>query len=119
MALTAPKNLERTRGGRRDCLPFDPAFLWPRGYRVYAGSPWGRALRRNHGQDSHKCKSPDGREMFPDIMEPGDTFDEIVLLDGLCPRDLQNHHHGSTLPFDIAIFRRMITKIRSFTHSVG
>jgi CRP/FNR family cyclic AMP-dependent transcriptional regulator len=48
------------------------------------------------------ASSPDGREMFLNIMEPGDTFGEIALLDG-------RHRTGSasaTVPSELIIITR-------------
>lgn len=90
MALTARTILERTRLFRG--LP--PATIdqisalstrrsYGTGAIVFSQSDPGDAL---YGVVTGKIRisasSPDGREIFLNIMEPGDTFGEIALLDG-------------------------------------
>jgi CRP/FNR family cyclic AMP-dependent transcriptional regulator len=56
---------------------------YPRGAIIFSQADPGDAL---YGVVSGKvlisASAPDGREMFLNIMEPGDTFGEIALLDG-------------------------------------
>ncbi len=90
MALTAETILERTRLFRG--LP--PATIkqisalsirrpYSNGAIVFSQAGPGDAL---YGVITGKIRisasSPDGREIFLNIMEPGDTFGEIALLDG-------------------------------------
>ena len=56
---------------------------------------WPRAVRIS-------ASSPDGREMFLNIMEPGDTFGEIALLDGR-PRTATA---SATAPSELIIIMR-------------
>jgi CRP-like cAMP-binding protein len=56
---------------------------YPRGAIIFSQADPGDAL---YGVVSGKvlisASAPDGREMFLNIMEPGDTFGEIAMLDG-------------------------------------
>ena len=90
MALTARTILERTRlfrGLPRATIDQISALTTRRFYGhgtiVFSQADPGDAL---YGVITGKilisASSPDGREMFLNIMEPGDTFGEIALLDG-------------------------------------
>jgi len=90
VALTAQTILERTRlfrGLPAATIQRISALSFRRSYGhgaiVFAQSDPGDAL---YGVITGKIRisasSPDGREMFLNIMEPGDTFGEIALLDG-------------------------------------
>ena len=90
MALTARTILERTRLFRG--LP--PATIdrisalstrrsYGTGTIVFSQADPGDALYGVvKGKIRISASSPDGREIFLNIMEPGDTFGEIALLDG-------------------------------------
>jgi CRP/FNR family cyclic AMP-dependent transcriptional regulator len=90
VALTARTILERTRLFRG--LP--PATIdrisalstrrsYGTGAIVFSQADPGDALYGVvRGKIRISASSPDGREMFLNIMEPGDTFGEIALLDG-------------------------------------
>jgi CRP/FNR family transcriptional regulator, cyclic AMP receptor protein len=90
VALTAQTIFERTRLFRGlpaatiqqiSALSFRRSYS--RGAIVFTQSDPGDAL---YGVVTGKIRisasSQDGREMFLNIMEPGDTFGEIALLDG-------------------------------------
>jgi CRP/FNR family cyclic AMP-dependent transcriptional regulator len=90
VALTARTILERTRlfrGLPRATIDQISALSTRRFYGdgaiVFSQSDPGDAL---YGVITGKIRisasSPDGREIFLNIMEPGDTFGEIALLDG-------------------------------------
>jgi CRP/FNR family transcriptional regulator, cyclic AMP receptor protein len=90
VALTARTILERTRlfrGLPRATIDQISALSTRRSYGhgaiVFSQADPGDAL---YGVVTGKIRisasSPDGREMFLNIMEPGDTFGEIALLDG-------------------------------------
>lgn len=96
MALTAQTILERTRlfrGLPSSTIKQISALSIRRFYRsgaiVFSQMDAGDAL---YGVVTGKVRisasSPNGREMFLNIMEPGDTFGEIALLDG--------HHRTAT-----------------------
>ena len=90
MALSAQTILERTRLFRD--LPVATiqqisALSFRRSYNhgaiVFSQTTPGDALYGvATGRIRISASSPDGREMFLNIMEPGDTFGEIALLDG-------------------------------------
>jgi CRP-like cAMP-binding protein len=48
------------------------------------------------------ASSPSGRELFLNIMEPGDTFGEIALLDGRC----RTATASATAPSELIIIKR-------------
>lgn len=90
VALTAQTILERTRlfrGLSSATIKQVSALSTRRSYRngaiVFSQADPGDAL---YGVVTGKIRisasSPSGREMFLNIMEPGDTFGEIALLDG-------------------------------------
>jgi CRP/FNR family transcriptional regulator, cyclic AMP receptor protein len=90
VALTAQTILERTglfRGLPSATIQRISALSFRRSYHhgaiVFSQADPGDAL---YGVITGKIRisasSPDGREMFLNIMEPGDTFGEIALLDG-------------------------------------
>jgi CRP/FNR family cyclic AMP-dependent transcriptional regulator len=90
VALTAQIILERTRlfrGLPAATIQQISALSFRRSYNhgaiVFSQADPGDAL---YGVVTGKIRisagSPDGREMFLNIMEPGDTFGEIALLDG-------------------------------------
>jgi CRP/FNR family cyclic AMP-dependent transcriptional regulator len=90
VALTARTILERTRPFRglpQATIDQISALSTRRSYGtgaiVFSLADPGDAL---YGVVTGKIRisasSPDGREMFLNIMEPGDTFGEIALLDG-------------------------------------
>ena len=90
VTLTAHTILERTRlfrGLPPATIQQISALSMRRSYRhgaiVFSQSDPGDAL---YGVVTGKIRisasSPDGREVFLNIMEPGDTFGEIALLDG-------------------------------------
>jgi CRP-like cAMP-binding protein len=90
MALTAQAILERTqlfRGLPPATIQQISALSTRRAYRrgaiVFSQIESGDALYGvAKGKIRISASSPDGREMFLNIMEPGDTFGEIALLDG-------------------------------------
>jgi CRP/FNR family transcriptional regulator, cyclic AMP receptor protein len=90
VALTAQTILERTRLFRglpavtiRQLSALSIRRSYGSGAIVFSQADPGDAL---YGVVTGKIRisasSPDGREMFLNIMEPGDTFGEIALLDG-------------------------------------
>lgn len=90
MALTAETILERTRlfrGLPASTIKQISALSIRRFYRsgaiVFSQTDPGDALYGVvTGRVRISASSPNGREMFLNIMEPGDTFGEIALLDG-------------------------------------
>jgi CRP/FNR family cyclic AMP-dependent transcriptional regulator len=90
VALTAQTILERTRLFRglpaatiQQISGLSLRRFYGHGAIVFSQADPGDAL---YGVVTGKIRisasSPDGREMFLNIMEPGDTFGEIALLDG-------------------------------------
>jgi len=90
VALTAQTILERTRLFRdlpAATIQQISALSFRRSYNhgaiVFSQADPGDALYGvATGRIRISASSPDGREMFLNIMEPGDTFGEIALLDG-------------------------------------
>jgi CRP/FNR family transcriptional regulator, cyclic AMP receptor protein len=90
VALTAETILERTRlfrGLPSATIQQISSLSIRRSYRsgaiVFSQADPGDALYGVvTGQVRISASSPNGREMFLNIMEPGDTFGEIALLDG-------------------------------------
>jgi CRP-like cAMP-binding protein len=90
VALTARTILERTRLFRglpaatiQQISALSLRRSYSRGAVVFAQSDPGDALYGVViGKIRISASSPDGKEIFLNIMEPGDTFGEIALLDG-------------------------------------
>src|ERR1700722_19168359 len=83
VALAAETILERTRLFRGRWI--SPLSI-RRSYRhraiVFSQSrSGGRAVRYGYGRDRISARSLGGREVFLNIVEPGDAFGEIALLD--------------------------------------
>jgi CRP/FNR family cyclic AMP-dependent transcriptional regulator len=110
VALTAQTILERTRlfrglpvatMQRIAALSFRRSYN--RGAIVFSQGDSGDAL---YGVVTGKVRisagSPDGREIFLNIMEPGDTFGEIALLDG----QHRTATAGATAPSELIIITR-------------
>jgi CRP/FNR family cyclic AMP-dependent transcriptional regulator len=90
VALTVQTILERTglfRGLHSATIQRLSALSFRRSYNQGAivfsqGDPGDALYGVITGKIRISASSPDGREMFLNIMEPGDTFGEIALLDG-------------------------------------
>ena len=110
MTLAAETILERTRLFRglpaatiRQISALSTRRSYGAGTLVFSQADPGDAL---YGVATGKIRisasSPDGREMFLNIMEPGDTFGEIALLDGR-PRTATA---SATAPSELIIIMR-------------
>jgi len=110
VALTAHTILERTRlfrGLPPPTIQQISALAMRRSYRDGAivfsqGDPGDALYGVVTGKIRISASAQDGREMFLNIMEPGDTFGEIALLDG--------HHRtataSATSPSELIIITR-------------
>jgi CRP/FNR family cyclic AMP-dependent transcriptional regulator len=90
MALAANTILERNRlfrglsvGTIQQIASLSVRRLFPEGAIIFSqGDPGDALYGVVTGKVRISASAPDGKEMFLNIMEPGDTFGEIALLDG-------------------------------------
>jgi CRP/FNR family transcriptional regulator, cyclic AMP receptor protein len=110
VALTAQTILERTQlfrglapGTLQEIARLSIRRSYSRGAVLFSqGDPGDSLYGVVTGEIRISASSPDGREMFLNIMEPGDAFGEIALLDG--------HHRtataSATAPSEVIIITR-------------